>query len=356
MAARKATDEEILDALKKANGIRAVAARALKINVRTLQFRLDNFKARGVAIPESSYDGYPTQEVYKDFEFTPIPDDDVPIEELIAQRKRKFSHKREHEEASKLITVRVKLNGPIGILHFGDPHVDDDGCDIEAIERHTALVNKTKGMFAANVGDTTNNWCGRLARLYADQATSASQAWRLAEWFVNRCTWLYMIGGNHDLWSGSGDPLKWIARQQNALYKASEARIALKFPNGREVRVNARHDHSGSSIWNPAHGPMKAAIMGTRDHVYIAGHKHESAYSVLKDPISGIAMHAIKVSSYKIYDRYAKERGFRDNTLSPCCVTTINPLLPETHPDLVKVWWEPEEGADYLNHLRSKLA
>jgi hypothetical protein len=351
---KKITDAQILEALNKANGIRAVAARALKINVRTLHFRLDALKAQNIDIPQSTYSGHPPEELPKDFEFTPLPDDDVSIEELIAQRKRKFTHKREHEEASKLIPVRVKLDGPIGILHFGDPHVDDDGCDIEAIERHTALVNKTKGLFAANVGDTTNNWCGRLARLYADQTTSAAQAWRLAEWFVNRCNWLYMIGGNHDLWSGSGDPLKWIARQQNALYKASEARIALRFPNGAEVRVNARHDHSGSSIWNPAHGPMKAAIMGTRDHVYIAGHKHESAYSVLKDAIHGITMHAVKVASYKVYDRYAKDRGFRDNALSPCCVTTINPALPGSHPDLVKVWWEPEEGADYLRYLRSR--
>ncbi len=354
MPDKKITDAQILEALNKANGIRAVAARALKINVRTLHFRLDALKAQNIDIPQSTYSGHPPEELPKDFEFTPLPDDDVSIEELIAQRKRKFTHKREHEEASKLIPVRVKLDGPIGILHFGDPHVDDDGCDIEAIERHTALVNKTKGLFAANVGDTTNNWCGRLARLYADQTTSAAQAWRLAEWFVNRCNWLYMIGGNHDLWSGSGDPLKWIARQQNALYKASEARIALRFPNGAEVRVNARHDHSGASIWNPAHGPMKAAIMGTRDHVYIAGHKHESAYSVLKDAIHGITMHAVKVASYKVYDRYAKDRGFRDNALSPCCVTTINPALPGSHPDLVKVWWEPEEGADYLRYLRSR--
>ena len=356
MSNQKVSDEQIISALEQCEGQRAAAARFLKVGVRSLQSRLDNLRARGVSIPSSSYRGKSVVQARSEFEFTPIPDDDVPIEELVALRKRKFMHKREHEEASKLIPIRIKIPGPIGILHFGDPHVDDDGTDIEALERHTALVNSTDGMFAANVGDTTNNWCGRLARLYADQATSASQAWRLAEWFIGRCAWLYMIGGNHDLWSGSGDPLKWIARQQNALYKSSEARIALKFPNGAEVRINARHDHAGSSIWNPAHGPMKAAIMGTRDHVYVAGHKHESAYSILKDPASGIAMHAVKVASYKVYDRYAKDKGFRDNALSPCVVTTINPALPANHPDLVKVWWEPEEGADYLTHLRRRLA
>jgi len=351
---KKATDDEILEALQEANGIRAVVAEKYGMNERTLMFRLKKMKSKGYIIPASTYHPGRPIEAKPTFEFTPLPDDDIPIEQLIEHRKRQFQHKQAHEEASKLIPIKVKIPGPIGILHFGDPHVDDDGTDLEALERHTQLVNDTEGLFAVNVGDTTNNWCGRLARLYADQSTSAAQAWKLAEWFVNRCNWLYMIGGNHDLWSGSGDPLKWIAKQQNALYKSSEARIALRFPNGAEVRVNARHDHAGSSIWNPAHGPMKAALMGTRDHLYVAGHKHESAYSVLKDPITGITMHTMKVASYKVYDRYAKERGFRDNSLSPCALTTINPDLPPNHPDLIKVWWEPEEGAEYLRWMRSR--
>ncbi len=351
MTVKKATDEQILQALQESNGARTIAAQKLGINVRTLMNRIQDMRGKGISIP-----GLTAQTIAPrdQFEFTPLPNDDVPIEELIEQRKRKFLHKREHEEASKLIPIKIKIAGPIGLLHFGDPHVDDDGCDIEAIERHTALVNATEGLFACSVGDTTNNWVGRLARLYGEQATSAAQAWRLAEWFVNRCRWLYMIAGNHDLWSGAGDPLKWIAKYNNSLYRGSEARIALRFPNGSEVRINARHDHSGSSVWNPAHGPMKAAIMGTRDHLYISGHKHHSAYSVLKDAISGITMHTARVASYKIYDRYAKERGFADNTLSPCALTTINPDLPNDHPDLIKIWWQPEEGAEYLTWLRNR--
>jgi len=341
MPEKRVTDEELLAALERHNGNRTAAAAAIGYNVRTFLSRLANIKnKRDVDTPEYS--------------FTPLPLDDVPIEDLIEHRKRQFANKRNHEEASKLIPIRIKLAGPIGLLFFGDPHVDDDGTDIEALERHTQLVADTEGLFAVNVGDTTNNWVGRLARLYGDQSTSAAQAWRLAEWFVGRCDWLWIIGGNHDLWSGAGDPMRWIAKQSDALYKSSEARIALRFPNGREVRVNSRHDHAGSSIWNPAHGPMKAAIMGTRDHLYVAGHKHESAYSVLKDPINNIAMHALKVSSYKVYDRFAKERGFRDNTLSPCALAVINPNLPPEHPDLVKIWWDPEEGADYLRRLRSR--
>jgi len=352
MATRKVSDLQIIQALRENHGIRAHAARDLGLSVRCVLEHAKRLEQKGIKGIATTYHAPVVDK--NTFEFTPLPDDDIPIEELIKHRKRQFSHKAAHEEAAKLIPIKIKLDGPIGILHFGDPHVDDDGCDLEAIERHTALVNKTPGMFASSVGDVSNNWVGRLARLYAEQSTSATQAWKLAEWFVKRCQWLYMIAGNHDLWSGAGDPLRWIAKQQDSLYRASEARIALQFPNGQSVRINARHDHSGNSIWNPAHGPMKAAIMGTRDHIYVAGHKHMSAYSVLKDPTDGITMHLLRVASYKRYDRYARDHGFRDNTLSPCAVTIINPALNDNHPDFIKVFWEPEIGADYLTYLRKK--
>lgn len=283
------------------------------------------------------------------------PSPDLPIAELIEDRKRRFARKEEHEEARKLIPVRVREAIPIGILHFGDPHVDDDGTDISALEAHATLVRNTAGLYGANIGDTTNNWVGRLAALYGAQSTTETEAWRIAEWFVRLTRkWLYMVGGNHDAWSGAGDPLKWIASENNALYQDSEVRIALRFSNEREVRVNCRHDFAGSSIYNPAHGPMKASLFGVRDHIAISGHKHESAYGVLKCPETAITIHAIKVASYKLYDRYAREKGLRDQTLSPCVLTVIDPRLPADHPDLVKAFWDPREGAAFLTWLRGR--
>ena len=294
--------------------------------------------------------------MYKDeeFELPDLPDENVHVDELVSRRKSQFVQKQVYEEAHKLIPIEVKIDGPIGILHFGDPHVDDDGADIDALERHTDLINNTPGMFGANVGDTTNNWCGRLARLYGEQSTSSKEAWQLAEWFVNRVKWLYAIGGNHDLWSGSGDPMQWIMKQQNGLYKSSEVRMGLNFPNGKQVRINARHDFTGHSMYNPAHGAMKAILFGERDHISICGHKHVSGYGVLKDPNTGIICHAIQVASYKVYDRYAREKGFRDQHISPCAVTVINP--EGTEAGLIQMFWEPEEAAEYLTWLRSRLS
>ena len=279
----------------------------------------------------------------------------IPIAELVNRRIQDYAHKKAHEDSRSLLPVQMRDSLPIGIMHPGDPHVDDDGTDLALLQSHMNLINATPGLYAANVGDTTNNWVGRLARLYAQQSTSASDAWRLAEWFIGGVKkWLYVVAGNHDCWSGAGDPLKWICDQNNALYMDTEVRVNLKFPNGRNCVINCRHDFKGSSQWNPAHGPMKAVFMGVRDDIVIAGHHHESAYGVIKDPNNGQVCHAIKVASYKVFDRYAREKGFKDQHLSPCCVTVINPGLPRSHPDAIKVFWDPFAGAEYLAFLRAK--
>lgn len=289
-------------------------------------------------------------------DFPPSPE--IPIADLIEERKRRFALKRAYEDETKLITVRVPEDGPFGLLMFGDPHVDDDGTDLGLLEVHTELVKRTSGIYAATVGDVRNNWVGRLAKLWADQSTSARDAMRLARWWIEALTgkWLFIVGGNHDAWSGSDDPLEWIAGQVHALYQSSEVRAALTLRGGREFFINCRHDHPGHSMWNPAHGPAKAIQLGIRDHVAIAGHTHITGYNILKDPDSGRTCHAIRLPSYKVIDRYAKTGGFRDNALGPGCLLVIDPRLPDEHPDLIKPFWDPLEGADFLAFKRRRRA
>lgn len=286
-----------------------------------------------------------------------MPSDEPSAEELIHALKAAYQRKEAHEQARKLISVDVPISGPIGIIHFGDPHVDDDGTDWAALERDIRLVQTTPGLYAANIGDTTNNWVGRLGHLYGQQSTTAKQAWILAEWFIQQLSgrWLYLIGGNHDAWSGDGDPLRWITSQVGALYEASEARIGLNFPNGKSLVINARHDFAGGSMWNPTHGPMKAAQLGVRDDVVICGHKHKSGYSPLKDPESGKVMHCLQVASYKRFDRYAREKGFRDQSLSPCVVTVIDPDAADPV-NVIQIFWDSTRAAEYLTFLRARRA
>ena len=276
-------------------------------------------------------------------------------EELLERRKAEFRRVDEAKRARKLIDIAVKIDGPIGIAHFGDPHVDDPGTNIGLLERHVAIVNRTEGLFGANVGDQQNLWIGRLARLYGEQSTSAAESWVLTEWLINSVQWLYLIAGNHDLWAGSGDPLGFIMRSQPGVYEAHGARLNLRFPNGRACTVNARHDFSGHSMWNTAHGPAKAVQMGWRDNILTCGHKHTAGYNPIICPASGVVSHAIRVASYKTHDRYADEKGLPDQNFSECVVTIIDPAArDERH--LVTVFLNAEEGAEFLTWKRSKRA
>ncbi len=95
----KATDDEILKAVQDANGIRAVAAAKLGLNERSLLMRLKKMTAKGYTIPKSTYRSNSVKQPVEKpgYSFTPLPDDDVPIEQLIEHRKRQFTHKRDHQ-------------------------------------------------------------------------------------------------------------------------------------------------------------------------------------------------------------------------------------------------------------------
>jgi hypothetical protein len=279
-------------------------------------------------------------------------DEILPVDDLIEERIKKFGRKKISYEYRKLINIKIKIDGPIGIAHFGDPHVDDDGTDLAKLYHDASTVNETAGMFAGNVGDMQNNWVGRLTHLWSAQSTSAKEAWVLTEHFINSVPWLYLIAGNHDCWSGNGDPLDWIMRGHEGVYDQHGARINLIFPNGKQVRINSRHDFKGHSMWNTAHGVSKAIQMGWKDHILTCGHTHVSGYQVLKDPMSGLISHAIRCGSYKTYDRYADEKGLDDKNVFNCPVTIIDPYYEDDDNRLITTIFNPQEGAEYLKWKR----
>lgn len=286
------------------------------------------------------------------FEVEELPTGNLPIDDLIKERINKYKIKHDYMNKTQLINVDININGPIGIAHFGDPHIDDDGTDIELLYKHADIINETEGLFAGNVGDMHNNWIGRLGRLYGQQSTSANDAWRLVEHFIGKVNWLYLVGGNHDAWTGAGDPLDWMVSYGGGVFANWGVRMNLKFPNGKEVRINSRHDFKGHSQWNTAHGLSKAIQMGWRDHILTAGHTHVSGYQVLKDPSTGLISHALRVGSYKTHDRYAIEKGLPDQNIFTCPVTIIDPRYEDDDPRLITTFFDPEKASLYLTFLR----
>jgi len=347
----------VLNALAESGGNRLSAANILGISNRTIFRKINSLRKKGIQIPEVSKNQKVVQIKTK---MTPIvmpvlPNGAIDINELIARRKTAFERKDAFQQSRRLITVKVKDSKPIGVLLFGDPHVDDDGCNLAALERDMNVIKRTEGLYAACIGDLQNNWVGRLSRLWAHQETTAHQAWQLVEWFVNelRGHWLFMVQGNHDHWSGSGDPLRWIQRQAGVdLTGDHMVRLALKFSNSQEVRIAARHDWPGHSMWNPSHGQLRAANMTHHDHIIVSGHRHTGGYQMLRIPSSGMLAHLVQLGSYKIHDEYADALGLPSKLISPSTTAIINPVGNELQ--LVRIEHDAEAAADYLTWMRQR--
>jgi transposase-like protein len=294
------------------------------------------------------------EEYSPDFKTQQPPDGEIDIQDILTY-KRKVTERKLGAHQQRSVEIKIKLQGPVGILHFGDPHIDDDGTDLKALERDMALVKQTDGLLCGNLGDTTNNWVGRLARLFADQTTTARQAVLLAKWFIEELSehMVYMIGGNHDMWSGATDPLRWFTAHGPGIYKPHQALMSVTFPNKRTITMRAHHQFKGHSQWNTAHSISKAATMGYRDNILLAGHRHISGYQQVVDPSSGLISHCIQVGSYKIADDYPQAHGMIPQQISPSVVTVIDPDA-QRETALVQVFTDTELAADFLKFKRLK--
>jgi transposase-like protein len=350
MPTPKITSDQVAQAMRrylplKEQGLNvSQAADQMGMNRSTLQARIRQFTAEGGAVARS-------QEAELDIPSPPSADE--PIEELLARRKLQYARSTASEEFHKLIPIKVKTAGPVAICAVGDPHVDDDKCDLGAIENDMTIIGQTEGMYALHVGDITNNWVGRLGRLYAHQTTKASDGIRIAEWMFGLAQPLAVVGGNHDLWNEGMSWLNFCVKQAGTkLLQEHGVRVELKFPGGKSLRIHTRHDFPGHSQFNSLHGLRKEHLFGLRDHVNIAGHKHIDAYAVIPSP-DGYMQHMLRVSGYKGHDDYAKALNLQPMKMAPTCALIIDPNS-KNEAEVVKPFWDMEEAADFLTFKRKR--
>ena len=73
---------------------------------------------------------------------------------------------------------------------------------------------------------------------------------------------------------------------------------------------------------------------------------------ILRCPQDDRVCHAIQVASYKLYDRYARDKGFKDQHVSPAVLTVIDPKAAPA--GYVTVFHDINNGVDYLTYLRKR--
>lgn len=345
------SDEELREAVVAFNasgGNKQKAADALGIKRETLRDRLKVAETRGVAetpmieMPAFVLDG----------------DEDEPIEDIIDRMAKRFEKAKKAHDARQWFPIKVNENKPIGILFVGDPHLDDNGCNWPVLRDHVNICRNTEGMFAVNIGDSTNCWGGRLIKKYADQETSVHTARRLVEWFLleSGVRWLVWLMGNHEH-MGDGAPL---LHQMNKRYGSVrvpmldwQARFSLQFANGSEFRISAAHDFPGNSMWNPNHGPVKAASFGDNVDLVVCGHRHNWAISQWEMAEKGVTPLLVRLRGYKHLDDYARRIGKYEQDEGQSILVVFDPES-KSPAGRMKAFVDIGEGADYLTWLRSR--
>ena len=334
-------EEKILEAQNLVNmhGSIRGAARESGIPRSTIINRLKSGKSSGILDNNVGY------------KLPPKLDDDIPVDDIVDQLHQRFKKRKKYREAKKWSPIYMNTDEPIGLLWLGDPHIDDNHCDWDALREHLDIINNYDGVYGCSLGDQQNNWVGRLGRLYGEQDTSHKTAWKLVEWLIQEMNPMILIGGNHDMWSGAGDPLKWIA-ESHTVFENWEARIALKFPNKRECKIFVAHDMAGHSQWNPLHAQTKTAKFRSHAHLYISGHKHNWALGQIELVEEERTAWLARARGYKYHDTYAVVKGFEQQKFGQAIMQVIDPTNP-SEVSWVQCFADPQEGADYLQYRRS---
>lgn len=338
------TEETILQTLQaiRQYGTPTEAAAALGIPRSTLNHRVKVADLRGISL---SVRAVPSGES--------IPEKELPVEEVLSLVKRRFELRSAHAAAKRWRRFTVPTSGPYALMFFGDPHVDDDGCNWSLLEDHCALARRTSNLYAVSVGDVTNNWVGRLTRLYGEQEASRSTAWRLTKWFLRESgvPWWLWIHGNHDQWN-DGIAITEGLNVHNIAMEDWQAKVTLASPNGHETRLWVAHNFPGTSQWNKLHGPQKAAQMKDWAHLYVAGHHHNWALHQEEHDHRNFVYWLARVRGYKFMDSYADNLGFGEQKYGASIVCVVDPDGDRLN--ALTCFADPHEGVDFLAFKRRR--
>ena len=292
----------------------------------------------------------------KNLELPDFPDDDIPLSEIRAQLSRRFERRTAHRAAKQWFKIKMPDDGAFGVMVFGDPHLDNNGCNWPLLERDVKLCQQD-GIYGLNIGDTLDNWPqgSRLLSLYAKSDQSVETAAKLAKWFLEDAgiTWIVVLLGNHDLFPGHTN-LKHLIQKKPILIEEWGAKFILQ--SGKtEFKVWASHDFPGHSQWNSLHSLGKASKMSAEADLYLAGHRHNWAIHQEENAQRSFVSWLVRARGYKFNDEYAERLGFADQQEGASIFVVFNPDS-KSMSGRIQCFADPEIGADYLKFLRKRAA
>lgn len=279
-------------------------------------------------------------------------------DEYFAARERSiaaYQKKKRKGDWRKPVMSRLPAR-PFRLKVFGDPHLDADGTDFELFERHWLEMDAETGIYGICVGDWFNNWLRALGHLWREESTHPSDAWVCLEYLMEERgdALIAACSGNHDDWShGPVDPVDLLMKKYGVLYRKGAIRVMLDFEKCEPLHMSIRHKWRGKSMYSPGHWGVSYANQEWRDPIMVGGHIHTDDPRIVQRS-DGTWCHVCQVSSFKEFDDFADVQGFSGPRISPVWDLVVDPRLPGTDVERVKVFWSSERAQAYLDAIREK--
>jgi len=164
--------------------------------------------------------------------------------------------------------------------------------------------------------------------------------------------WVVWLHGNHDTMHGEFSTFLKTVNVAQIPMVDWRAKFKLRFPGGGEVRIDAAHNHKGTSIYNRLHGQKRAALFDEDADIYVAGHHHTwgLTHEELDD---GRVVWQARARGYKWIDEYATRHNFHRDEYGSTILFVIDPE-ESSAVKRITAFADLEEGADFLTWKRSK--
>ena len=151
--ATQLTDEELFSVLDADHTFetKAEAGRSLGLSRKGFAYRLEVARDCLGDLPDYG-------EPIEGFSSPELPTDEMPTDELIEHMKRRYSTRKNAKDARDPIPIKMKTNDPVGLLMFGDIHVDSPQCNWPELHRSVAICESTEGMRGVSLGGGSSSY------------------------------------------------------------------------------------------------------------------------------------------------------------------------------------------------------
>lgn len=287
-----------------------------------------------------------------------IPEDDLtdlPDGLEVLKHHRKANTEYIDKTRKGRIRVFPVRKEPFAIAFFGDPHMDNKGCNLDKLMEDVELV-KASGMRAVQMGDILDNFhaTGKLASKQASNRMSIAEGLASARWLVrdSGVNWDAHVLGNHDSWLGPhGEHLirEWAKGCKVFNWMGQ---LVYNWGDG-SFKVLAAHDFSGSSVYNPLHANFKRALQDGESDLHVSAHKHNAAKADMPNGHRDKHYWHMRVKGYKDEDDYACRGGYELQREGHSGVAVIDPNA-DTKAGICTTFLDISEGAEYYTALKAR--